>query len=383
MTEIINWTRLKADYLERIDPGSFLAGLGAIAVFYILLCLYAFFSSSAMIEKLESGLANQTVTIEHEAPSIAGMEDGLPAVPGVALSMAPEPGLLEKTAEGMLPVIRASDGLSSFEQYKRPYRYAGGHAQKPVIALTVTDFGLSHMASQTALKALPPAVSFILSPYSDQPQAWTNAARENGHEIWLGVPIENKSASFSDPGPASLLARSSLEANRDALHWSLARAAGYVGIASFTDDSFYRAELMLDNLVSEFFKRGLGYMELNAQAPSTIQNIALRQNAPYIRSDVWIYAADGPNQSLDLLERTAKQNGFAMAVIPGFPANIGRLAQWLSRNENQFTFVPASAYYDAPMHVGGAAMTDHDEDATPDGAPRPLNRQDHDEPESH
>lgn len=379
MTEIVDWARLRADYLERIDPRSFLTGVGAIAAFYALLFLYALLASSATVEKLESGLAHQTVAIEHEAPSIAGMDSGLPTVPGVSLSVAPEPGLLEKTGEGMLPVIRASDGLSSFEQYRRPYRY--GNVGRPIIALAMTDFGLSHMASQTALKALPPAVSFILSPYSDQPQAWINAARENGHEVWLGIPVENKSASFSDPGPASLLARSSLEANRDALHWSLSRATGYVGIASFTDDSFYRAELMLDNLVSEFFKRGLGYMEMNAQAPSTIQNIALRQNAPYIRSDLWIYAADGLDQSFAQMEQTAHTNGFAMAVIPGFPANIGRLAQWLAQHENQYTFVPASSYYDAPMHAKADSITEDRSAAA--NAPRPLNTQDHYEPESH
>jgi len=364
-------------FVQHIHLPSFLKGLAVIFVFYFLLLLFTFFTASSTIEDLESHLASQTIIVKHSlVPVVPEDEKG---IPGLALAPAPEKGLHEHTESGPLPIIREADKMTSFSFYKRPYEHLQKNT-KPVVAIALTDFGLSSVASQSALSALPPEVSFVISPYADTPQNWVNAARENGHEVWLDLLIENKNEAFVDPGPAALLVRANLKNNQSSMRWALSRATGYAGVASFTDDSFYRAELLLKNLVSELFDRGLGYMELNSHSESKSRDFALSQGAPYIRANLWIEGGLGEYDSFETLETVLKSDGYALAIVQAFPNRIEQLAQWITDSKDKYTFIPASAIYDAPLYRSGYSGKGKTASQL---SPRPLKDGDHFEPEHH
>lgn len=372
----IEGLRVKAQQiLLRVDFRSFLYGVAGIAGFYILLILYALLTASSTMEKLEGRLAAQTLAIERTAIAVAGTAKR--GGPDIALPAAPEDGLHEKGEHGFLPVIREKDHMTPFSFYKRPFGYPKLD-ERPVIAIVLTEFGLSEEDSQSALQALPPEVSFVMSPYTAHAQSWVDAARASGHEVWLELPMENKNPGIADPGPAALLARSNLQSNQDSLHWVIGQAAGYAGLASFSDESFYRAEMMLENIFSEIFGRGLGFLELNPDSASQIANFALAASVPYVQTGLWI------DRSFDSLVGTAGENGYALVAMQNTPGGVDRLVQWLNENDGNYLLVPASAYYDAPLYVAGN-LKERKQDMPADVqiAPKPLKQDDHGEPENH
>ncbi|MCD8497150.1 MAG: divergent polysaccharide deacetylase family protein [Alphaproteobacteria bacterium] len=186
-------------------------------------------------------------------------------------------GLTEKGAQGMLPIIRKSDGLTPFKAYARPYKHP---ATLPRIALVIDGYGLKADHSEKVL-ALPGTVSLIISPYAAQAPQWQKAAKDAGHELWLSLPMESQSYSEIDPGPRALSGTLLLPENEIRLEGILAQADGYVGVVGFYSDRFKPVTLMMQSLFDEIFNRGLGYVELNPQPPATVADIAKRLKAPY------------------------------------------------------------------------------------------------------
>ncbi|MBC7325143.1 MAG: divergent polysaccharide deacetylase family protein, partial [Moorella sp. (in: Bacteria)] len=147
----------------------------------------------------------QPETAEPVLPQHAEVPADLPAarILESGLAEAPIEGLYETTPDGRLPIIRTKDGLTPFNAYRRPFDvYA---ANKPVISIAVTGLGLSDVAMESALRSMPPEVSFILSPYAPSATFWVNEARARGHEVWLTLPVEPKDYPTDDPGPHTLL----------------------------------------------------------------------------------------------------------------------------------------------------------------------------------
>ena len=56
------------------------------------------------------------------------------------------------------------------------------------------------------------------------------AARADGHELFLEVPLEPFDYPDNDPGPETLLTGQPPRANLDKLYWLMARFGGYVGL---------------------------------------------------------------------------------------------------------------------------------------------------------
>lgn len=353
-------------FLRYFDRRHFLYGLGGVGAFYLILFLYALIFSGSTISHLEEDLASLSVPVMHRSAiqAFVRQEDG---IPGIALPPAPDVGLYEHNKEGsVLPIIRKEDGATPFSFYKRPNTFPT-NTDLPIAAIAVEGFGLSFELSQKLVSSLPVEISFILSPYSDNTQGWLDAARESGHEVWLEMPIENYRAEIIDPGPAALMVRSNLDKNRESLDWIMSRASGYTGLAAFTDNKFFKAELMLETLSNSFLKRGLGYMEINPNGDDVIENAALEQDAPFIRTSLI-----GLKGFEDILVR----DGLGLLVIPSTPEAIEELKVWMEKNKDNILFVPASAYYDAPLHLS-SSFEQHDT------APKSLHRTDHYEPEAH
>lgn len=108
------------------------------------------------------------------APSSAAVGRRVPARPngapgftlprvrsGPPLAKAPDPDLVEASAVGPLP-ITGTDGRQPWRFYARPFKGTKG---RPRIAIVVSDLGLNGMATETAIRSLPGAVSLAFVPY--------------------------------------------------------------------------------------------------------------------------------------------------------------------------------------------------------------------------
>ena len=364
--------------MQDVDKKSLVAGLGLVAFFYLSLYFYALANAAGTYEKMESVLASHKVLLytPEEDTASASQSPGDPSHaeepdPETALVKSPVTGLFEETDYGKLPLFRKHDGMTSFAAYKRPAPPL--NAQKPAIALLIADFGLSPKNAKAALESIPPEISLLLSPYAQSPETWRELSRKKGNETWLNIPIENKDIAHADPGPAALLIRDDVDSNRNRLYWSMARTTGYIGLASFLDESFLMAQKNFRAVFQSGLERGLAYLELNPAADSYLQSVTLKTGTPELRADLWIDGPQGTN-SIESLENIARQKGYALGVMPGYPQHIKMLERWLkSKSREGFVLVPVSSLAEIQKTAGEAQSL----------TPHRLDSSDHIEPEPH
>lgn len=339
----------------------FLLALAIVLMVFLSLACYAALMKDRTMAMLETRLASYTVEVEKpEAPPAAPVpipdkgesaktqspEADLPveakktAVPVKSLPSAPLPGMTEASEYGELPVLSGEDS-SPFDAYKKP---AILNRDRPMLAVAVTDYGLSESLSEMALGALPAEVSLILNPYTAQADLWQKKAREDGHEIWLQLFTATRSFPFRDPGAKGLLAAAGLKYNQDRLYWTMGRTTGYAGIAAFTDSAMNAGAPVFRNLARDIFKRGLGYLEINPGRDSFLMPLALDAKAPHAQAAFTLDASGAESPDTPNIEKHIRDHGGALVIVRATPGNIKFLRTWLERMRNSgINIVPASA----------------------------------------
>lgn len=357
--------------LQQINITALIKGLITVTAIYTLLFLYVYLNSANTIAQLESQIIVENITVQHVKKHI---EQPHNQTENIATSMSVIDGLHEVRNIGRLPIIRKEDNLTSFRAYQHPFTFKN-IGNKPVISFIIIDYGLSKAQSLSALDILPPEVSFILSPYSSLPDEWMAMAQSKGHEVWLNLPIQNKKP--QDLGGNAIYHHSPSLEKKHNMHKSLAKTQGYIGIGSYTDDSINSEKQHYTELAEDLYRRGLGILELNPNAPTFIEGKALSMGAPYIKADLEVFKIKGKDNSFEALESIAKEKGHAIAIIPNYPTTIKNLAVWIMKvAQADYIIAPVSAIYDLPLHRANGSGTKHT-----NIAPTQLHKNDHIEPE--
>lgn len=359
------------------SPVAFLRGLGFVAAFYLLAFGYAALVGERTLAGLQGRLASHAGAVEHQAGAVENAASLAPFAPSVpppstapgekrpadaanaasgessakqkpfsllpsskALPAAPAEGLSEPSAHGALPVA-GRNGQTPFSAYKKPALINRG---QPVLAVAVTDYGLSDSLSETVLETLPADVSLILNPYAAQADLWQKRARKNGHETWLQLFTLTRSFPFRDPGAKGLLPDASLKHNRERLYWALGRTAGYAGIAAYTDSAMSAGAPMFKTLSAEMFRRGLGYIEINPGRDSFLAPAAVAEQAPNAQAAFSLDASGAAFPDTSHIEKHLRDHGGALVIVRATPGNVRFLGPWLERMQARgFNLVPASA----------------------------------------
>lgn len=281
-------------------------------------------------------------------PPVASAAPSGPRAPGAAIPPG-DPALLEPSGladGGMLPRI-GPDG-------RAPMRaYAGGAPPKdarPRVALLLGDFGMREADSEEALRMLPPAISFAVSPYAVRPGELIVQARATGHELWLALPMEPRGFPLDDPGNRAMLTGAPPAQNEAQLRWVLSRLQGYAGttgaLGSLRGERFATSPQMAD-VLAELGRRGLMYVDprvggqLPALPPGTVapprRAVDLVIDEPGVRTEI--------EAKLARLEQIAKDRGSALGLASApVPVTVERLAAWVSLlAERGVVLVPVSA----------------------------------------
>lgn len=344
-------------------------GLFVVVVLLSLLAGILQFFAADTIQRLESRLPSQDISIERvvQAASSHSTADAAPSNPKEHIRESESPhGMNHETKPDEQPV-QAPEKLQTstkmpliaqvqfkddpFKAYKRPYQPQG----KPVIAVAIRDFGLSDSVSDKILKALPPEISLLLSPYAKDAKAWGQRARQNGHEFWMTLPIESSGDVQSDPGSKALSSSSSLAHNEDVYEWAKASATEFPGYAGYTDVHYVSAQTTSKPTFRKIFTQKFGFLELNPVAPEFVETLAVAANAPYAKTTTAKAGALGKQHLLELfmgVEKEALNNGYAVLVIEPFPSVVDELANWASSLPSKnFELAPASAIASAAVQL--------------------------------
>lgn len=269
---------------------------------------------------------------DHEAPG-GGEGSPLPVPaplrrPGLPIP-GPDPALLEPDPDDParhLPRI-GPHGERAREVYAAGF---DRHDRRPRVALLITGAGISRSETAQAVETLPAAVSFAFSPYADDLEAQSAAARGRGHEVLIALPLEPENHPLHDPGPEALLSGAPAAENARRLRWALSRFDSYVGAtgalgAGLHGERFAAEGGLLEELERSLDARGLLYIDPRPGAPPPAR-ITGRTVDALIGVDL---DAAGIDAALAALTDLARRQGSALGLVDApTPAVTARIAVW-------------------------------------------------------
>jgi uncharacterized protein len=254
------------------------------------------------------------------------------AAPGMMAGI--DPRLLENSRYGMIPVV--ADGLKPFTAYAAEADRAKA-AKMPAVAIVVGGLGVGAAKTTDAIMKLPAAVTLAFTPYGSDPARLVERARAQRHEILLQIPMEPFDYPDNDPGPQTLLTTLAPEQNLDRMYWHLSRFQGYAGIANFMGARFVVADAVMQPIIREAAKRGLGYFDDGSAPRSVASSLAAGQAMPFAKADVSIDAVPTAleiDRELAKLESLAKERGTAVGTASALPISIERIGVWIKTLES-------------------------------------------------
>jgi hypothetical protein len=267
-----------------------------------------------------------------------------PTVDGLAA--VPDQGLIERTADGLLPKI-GGDGRKPWQVYARPF---DPNDKRPRIALIIGGLGQSSAATEAAIQRLPGAVTLAYTAYARNLPQWVDLSRAAGHEVLLTLPMEPVGYPANDPGPHTLLVSLSEAENRTRLNWLMSRFAGYSGVVNLMGSRFTTEAGPLKPVLDELNKRGLLFIDSRSSLNSVAGKMAGEIKLPRAVNNRFIdtkAARPDIDKRLEELEQIASSEGVAVGIGAPYPVTIERVALWVQQLEGKgIALAPVSAVVD-------------------------------------
>ncbi len=247
--------------------------------------------------------------------------------PTLRMAPAPDAALAEETLDGYLPKI-GKDGRKPWQVYARPF---DRRDPRPRIALVVGDLGLSRIATDAALRRLPPDVTLAFDVQGDSIGAWLERARHDGHETLLSLPMEPIDYPRSDPGPGALLTSLPNSDNLERFASLLKRGVGYVGVTTLSGSRFIADGEKVRPIIEALHDRGLLVLDAHMAGRSAIKEVAKEMHVPVAVGARLIDASPTPqaiDEALAQLEQMARIEGEIVATASPLPVTLERIERW-------------------------------------------------------
>lgn len=201
----------------------------------------------------------------------------------------------------------------------------------PLVAIVVTELGPNASAAAAAIERLPDAIDLAFSPYADASRTLSARAAEDGHAVWLSVPMQPKRYPRISPGENTLLTASTASENVQRLDWALARVSRPVGITNMMGSAFTESAAAMGPLAQALKARGLAYVDARSSGRTVGADVARRAGVPAAVNDRFLDEQATPaaiDANLAALEAIAKRQGSAVGFARALPVSIERLEQW-------------------------------------------------------
>lgn len=253
----------------------------------------------------------------------------------------PVPDLVERTEFGPLPRI-SEGGVRPLDAYSQSSGSVGANR----VALIVGGLGLSQTGTQEAIAALPSSVTLGFSPFGNSLQRWMQLARKEGHEVILQLPMEPLGYPTIDPGPQTLTSKADAGENLRNLRWAMGRMTNYPLVMNYLGAGLANNSAVLQPILDEVRKRGLGYIDDGSIQASMAVNLAREMRLPNAQGSLVVDSVRQEQKiksRLQTLEAVARQRGFAIGSATAFPETISAVAAWTKEAERRgILIVPAS-----------------------------------------
>lgn len=225
-----------------------------------------------------------------------------------------------------------SADTSSPAQEKNQEKPAAGTQKTAVIALIMTDAGISDSATAKAIADLPKEVALAFSPYPPAVKEGIKKAVDAGHGILMLAPMEPLTYPQDDPGPKTLLGRLSDKENIDNLTWVLSRAGTEVpGIMNSMGAKFMNANRSIEAVFKFAHDKGLFFIENPQGGASHAEEAAASADMSYAAADIIVdktVSSAAIRQQLENLATLAQAKGHAVGILQPYPASIDLVKEW-------------------------------------------------------
>lgn len=277
-----------------------------------------------------TGAATQTP--DAPAPPPLDVPVVTPEFPAARPIAAPDPALLEQGRFGALPRVGA-DGRTSIRAYAGQF---DRQDTRPRIGIIVADIGISNAQTDDAIRRLPAAVTFAISPYAPRAAQVAERLRAKGAETLIGLPLEPAGYPLNDPGNRALLTGRSSAENIANLEWVLSRFPGYVGaisvVGGMRGERFAAMEQSFMALQESLRNRGLLFVDARPgvapPARAWGRSVDVVLDEPATRAEI--------ERRLGELEAIAKARGSALGLAhAATPVVVDRLVPWAAGLERR------------------------------------------------
>jgi polysaccharide deacetylase 2 family uncharacterized protein YibQ len=284
------------------------------------------------------------------APPPLDVPVAAPDFPAARPIPAPDPALLEQGRFGALPRVGA-DGRTSIRAYAGQF---DRQDSRPRVGIIVADLGISNAQTEDAIRRLPPAVTFAISPYAPRAAQVAERLRAKGAETLIGLPLEPAGYPLNDPGNRALLTGRSAPENMANLEWVLSRFPGYVGaigvVGGMRGERFATMEQSYFALQESLRNRGLLFVDARpgvaGPARAWGRSVDVILDEPATRTEI--------ERRLVELETIAKARGSALGLAhAATPVVVDRLVAWAAGLERRgVTLAPISVLIRRPPEAG-------------------------------
>ncbi len=217
--------------------------------------------------------------------------------------------------------------------------------QKPKIIIIFDDMGIDkHAYENTA--ALPGPLTLSFLPYANDVDQLAAAAHKAGRTVMLHLPMEPEGS--ADPGPAALTTKMTGVAFLDALMWNLERFGGYVAVNNHMGSKLTADEAAMKTVLAYLKQEGVFFLDSVTTGDTKVRSAAARVGVDVFARDVFLDAEAGDKlairKQLRLMERIARETGYAVAICHPRKETLEVLGPWLtSAPERGFELAPVTA----------------------------------------
>lgn len=259
-------------------------------------------------------------------PKGSGTVEGETFAGHEGLAAAPLDAITEQTDKGLVP-NKGHDGTVAWQYYARPYTPV---ESRPVVAILITNLGLSKPLTEEALK-LPHNVTLSFSPYASDAKVWAKKARGEGFESLVDLPMEPSNFPISDPGPNGILSSLDGAEISSRLHWIMSRYPGFVGLLGTADEKLTASLPAMRPLLTELTARGVVLIYKKSPQNAELATLIKTQNLTAVGADMVIDEDLAPAaimQQLDALAELAKTQGYAIGIAHSYPPTVRAITMW-------------------------------------------------------
>lgn len=216
----------------------------------------------------------------------------------------------------------------------------------PKVAVLVTEIGADEAMGVTSIEKLPAPIGLAFLPAEPASRALARKARLDGHEVWIGLPMQPKGWPKISPGQNTLLVNDPSPVTAQKLEWALSRIDRPTGAYTMMGSAFTADAAAMKPVAAAIRKHDLVLLDARSVSATVAAKTVIEAGGRALTNNMFIDADASPaaiNAALKNLAAQAKTRGHAVGIARAIPATVALIPGWAEGLEAQgIALVPPS-----------------------------------------